>query len=518
MSTPTPKRPSPPASASAPSTCAWRTSTARWPWYTTALGLQVVRREGHEAALGTADGEDVVVLHEDPDARPAGRHSGLYHYALLYPSREELARAAVRLSVTGTPVDGASDHETHEAIYLPDADGNGIELAADRPRDAWPPSLGYAGGPQPLDVEDLLSTVAGEEPATEAAQGLRVGHVHLHVGDLERGLRFYRDLLGFDVMALLPSAAASSPPAATTTTSASTPGRARARRPSPPSVVGLEHWTLVLPGTADVAALRARVEAAGVPVEDRRGRRLPRPRPVVDPPARHGRRGGRVSPGPQGPMVPREPRAADPIGPGVHIGHVHLRTADTERVRAFYVDLLGFDVIVEARTCQARARPATCSSSPRAATTTTSGSTPGNRPRSDARRGRGPAPRRAELADAGVLRGRRAARWSTRACPSGRPATTAPTSRCTSPIPTATTSSSPGTDRRRSGRSTTTGTSRPSSATSTSTRCWPRPPSDAAVAAGGAPAVAAAGAAGVAAARAQPRRRAASSACCSDER
>ena len=176
-------------------------------WYTTALGLQVLRREGHEAALGTADGEDVVVLHEDPDARPAGRHSGLYHYALLYPSREELARAAVRLSVTGTPVDGASDHETHEAIYLPDADGNGIELAADRPRDAWPPSLGYAGGPQPLDVEDLLSTVAGEEPAAEAAPGLRVGHVHLHVGDLERGLRFYRDLLGFDVMALLPSAA-----------------------------------------------------------------------------------------------------------------------------------------------------------------------------------------------------------------------------------------------------------------------------------------------------------------------
>jgi catechol 2,3-dioxygenase len=271
MSTPTPEATLPPGLRLGPVHLRVANLDRALAWYTTALGLQVLRRDGPDAALGTADGEDVVVLHEDPEARPAGRHSGLYHYALLYPSREELARAVLRLGVTRTPVDGASDHETHEAIYLPDADGNGIELAADRPREAWPASLGYAGGPQPLDLDDLLSTVAGEEPATEAGPGLRVGHVHLHVGDLERGLRFYRDLLGFDVMALLPSAAFVAAGGYHHHLGFNTWQGAGAP-PVPDGVVGLDHWTLVLPGPADVAGLRARVERAGVPVEDRDGR------------------------------------------------------------------------------------------------------------------------------------------------------------------------------------------------------------------------------------------------------
>jgi catechol 2,3-dioxygenase len=268
MSTPTPEATLPPGLRLGPVHLRVANLDRALAWYTTALGLQVLRRVGDEAALGTADGDDVVVLHEDPEARPAGRHAGLYHYALLYPSREELARAAVRLSVTGTAVDGASDHETHEAIYLPDADGNGIELAADRPREAWPPSLGYADGPQPLDVEDLLSTVTGEEPTTEAAPGLRVGHVHLHVGDLERGLRFYRDLLGFDVMALLPSAAFVAAGGYHHHLGFNTWQGAGAP-PVPDGVVGLDHWTLVLPDPGDVATVRARVERGGVPVEDR---------------------------------------------------------------------------------------------------------------------------------------------------------------------------------------------------------------------------------------------------------
>src|SRR4051794_18778301 len=106
-------------------------------WYGAALGLRVHGRDGNTAELG--DGTTtVLVLVEDQDAAPAGRHAGLYHYALLYPSREELARAAMRLAAQRTPVQGASDHGTHEAIYLPDPDGNGIELAADRPRERWP--------------------------------------------------------------------------------------------------------------------------------------------------------------------------------------------------------------------------------------------------------------------------------------------------------------------------------------------------------------------------------------------
>ena len=133
-------------------------------WYQQSLGLTVHDRADQRAELG--DGRDVVlVLHEDPAATPAGRHAGLYHYALLFATREELARAALRLAAARTPIQGASDHGTHEAIYLPDPDGNGIELAADRPREQWPSwDDQFRGGPQPLDFTALLDTVAGQAP------------------------------------------------------------------------------------------------------------------------------------------------------------------------------------------------------------------------------------------------------------------------------------------------------------------------------------------------------------------
>jgi catechol 2,3-dioxygenase len=237
-------------------------------WYGRALGLAVLSRDGDVAELGD-DFTPSVILHADPLARPAGRHSGLYHYALLYPSREELARAAVRLASTRTPIQGASDHGTHEAIYLPDADGNGIELAADRPQEVWPSfEEEFArGGPAPLDVDDLLSTVQGQSPRERVGEGLRVGHVHLHVGNVERGLAFYRDLLGFELKASLGSAAF-----------VSAGGyhhhlgfnvwHGEGAPPVPEHVAGLHHWTIALDDAAEVAEVRARVDAAGVPVED----------------------------------------------------------------------------------------------------------------------------------------------------------------------------------------------------------------------------------------------------------
>src|SRR5918912_3850010 len=135
------------------------------------MGLGVHRREDSVAVMGAGE-EDLVVLYEEPSARRAGRHAGLYHFALLFPSRQELARAALRLAARKTPIQGASDHGTHEAIYLPDPDRNGIELAADRPRELWPRPLDYSGGPHPLDLDGLLATVAGEEPRGEAGPEL----------------------------------------------------------------------------------------------------------------------------------------------------------------------------------------------------------------------------------------------------------------------------------------------------------------------------------------------------------
>jgi catechol 2,3-dioxygenase len=238
-------------------------------WYQAALGMRLQRQDVGVAALGDGE-EEVVVLHEDATATPPPRRSsGLYHYALLYPSREELARAALRLAATRTPIQGASDHGTHEAIYLGDPDGNGLELAADRSRDVWPsPEEEFSGGgPRPLDFDALLATVAGEEPSVQVRPGLRVGHLHLHVGDIAAGLAFYRDVIGFDVWALMPSAAFVAAGGYHHHLGFNT-WRGEGAAPMPAGIVGLDHWTIVLATGDDVEAVRARVRDAGIASED----------------------------------------------------------------------------------------------------------------------------------------------------------------------------------------------------------------------------------------------------------
>jgi catechol 2,3-dioxygenase len=239
-------------------------------FYENAIGLRLHSREGGVAAMGVGE-EDLLVLYGEPKARRAGRHAGLYHYALLFPSREELARAALRLAETQTPIQGASDHGTHEAIYLPDPDGNGIELAADRPRELWPRPLEYAGGPHPLDLDGLLAAVAGEDPHREAGPRLAVGHVHLHVGDLERGLGFYRDVLGFELMTFMPGAAAFVSAGGYHHHLGFNIWLGEGVPPAPADRVGLRHWTVVLGDPEEVATVRERVRAVGIATEEREG-------------------------------------------------------------------------------------------------------------------------------------------------------------------------------------------------------------------------------------------------------
>jgi catechol 2,3-dioxygenase len=239
-------------------------------FYEDAIGLRLHRRDGAVAAMGVGE-EELLVLYEEPNARRAGRHAGLYHYALLSPSREELARAALRLAATETPIQGASDHGTHEAIYLPDPDGNGIELAADRPHELWPRPLDYAGGPHPLNLDGLLATVAGEEPRDKAGLGLVVGHVHLHVGDLERGLAFYRDVLGFELMTFMPGAAAFVSAGGYHHHLGFNVWRGEGVPPVPEGRVGLRLWTVVLDDPEGVAAVSGRIREAGIATEERGG-------------------------------------------------------------------------------------------------------------------------------------------------------------------------------------------------------------------------------------------------------
>jgi catechol 2,3-dioxygenase len=238
-------------------------------YYTRIIGLSVRERGERDAWLG-AGGEDLVVLHAHPDAPPAGRRAGLYHFALLFPSREELARAGRRVAETRTPIDGASDHGTHEAIYLPDPDGIGIELAADRPRDRWPDARGgdlFGHGPAPLDVPDLFGSIAGEAPSPTADRGLAMGHVHLHVGELDAETRFYRDGLGFEVMAQMPHAVFVST-ARYHHHVAFNLWRGVGVAPAPAGAIGLRHWTLVCADAAEREAVATRIAAQDARVEE----------------------------------------------------------------------------------------------------------------------------------------------------------------------------------------------------------------------------------------------------------
>lgn len=175
-------------------------------FYRDLLGLHLLQRNGPQAVLGAApDGKPLVILEELPGAivKPRGT-TGLYHFALLMPSRRELARVFRRLLEASWPFQGFSDHGVSEALYLADADGNGIELYADRPREDWPRQNGsLVMYTRPLDIEDLLAQwtpAPGEPDQPSVHPDTCVGHIHLHVADLDRAEAFYHGLIGFDVM------------------------------------------------------------------------------------------------------------------------------------------------------------------------------------------------------------------------------------------------------------------------------------------------------------------------------
>ena len=143
-------------------------------FYRDALGFEVTQRYGGSAVFVSAGGYHHHIglntwAGEGAPQPPPGR-TGLYHFAILYPSRRELARAFKRLFDHGVSIEGASDHGVSEAIYLHDPDGNGIELCCDRPRKEWPRvggELRVTTGP--LDLDGLLTELHDFEPKQETA-------------------------------------------------------------------------------------------------------------------------------------------------------------------------------------------------------------------------------------------------------------------------------------------------------------------------------------------------------------
>jgi catechol 2,3-dioxygenase len=171
-------------------------------FYAQVIGLPSAERRDGVVALGTDPGRPIVEVAAGPDAppRPAGT-TGLFHLAILVPSRADLAHALRRVSEAGWRFTGASDHLVSEALYLRDPEGNGIEIYRDRPRSEWRHSNGELEmDTLPLDLESVLEE-ARDADATAAAMplGTRLGHVHLNVSELAGAEAFYGSGLGLDV-------------------------------------------------------------------------------------------------------------------------------------------------------------------------------------------------------------------------------------------------------------------------------------------------------------------------------
>ncbi len=237
-------------------------------FYQHALGFKVHRHEGNTAHLG-AGGPDLVVLTEAPKARPYPGRTGLYHYAILVPSRLALAQSLQRIAATRTPVQGFADHYVSEAIYLPDPDRNGIEIYRDRPRRDWYGENGeFNMGTDPLDIDSVLKELEGHaggwnglDPATA------LGHVHLHVRSIPEAMQFYCGVLGFDLMMNLGSALFVSAGGYHHHIGLNIWGTLNAS-PPPPDAVGLRHFIVKLPGKTDSDRLLDRLHHDGVPIED----------------------------------------------------------------------------------------------------------------------------------------------------------------------------------------------------------------------------------------------------------
>ena len=237
-------------------------------YYQQVLGFRLLRQEGGGAVLaGHGDDRSLIELRERAGAAPVPMRGrlGLYHFAVLLPSRADLGRFLRHLTEGGERI-GASDHRVSEALYLRDPDGLGIEVYADRPRSAWETTgRELVMTTAPMDAPDVLRE-AGDTRWTGMPAGTRMGHVHLHVGDLDEAAAFYHRALGLDKVvwsypgALFLSAGGYHHHLGLNTWAART-------APAGDADAKLLEWTLELPRAESVAMAAESLRAAGHPLD-----------------------------------------------------------------------------------------------------------------------------------------------------------------------------------------------------------------------------------------------------------
>ena len=249
-------------------------------FYRDYVGLAQLPSDDATVRMGVP-GRELVVLHPNAERPVVPRTSGLYHLAILVPDRRELARVIGRLARLQWD-QYPTDHVMTKANYLWDPDGNGIEVYAESPEDGH---MGFAGGRfgawdsegrprsgrEPIDLEELFSHLSDDDRLdTPMPDATTMGHVHLHVGDVEDALRFYHDLVGFDVMGHVPGMGF-----------VSAGGyhhhlglnewAGHGARPAPAGSAGLRRYTVELPTQRDLDDVLKRLESGEVRVTEEAG-------------------------------------------------------------------------------------------------------------------------------------------------------------------------------------------------------------------------------------------------------
>jgi catechol 2,3-dioxygenase len=170
-------------------------------YYRDLLGLSVLERTDRIARLGVGAVTLLEIEHR-PDALPDDpATAGLYHTAFLMPTRQDHARWIMHVARNRVPITGASDHGVSEAFYLDDPESNGIEVYNDRPAERWHWENGLVVmQTNHLDIESILTEIDRTTANyASAPEGLRIGHVHLRVGSVEKTEQFYRGPIGLDL-------------------------------------------------------------------------------------------------------------------------------------------------------------------------------------------------------------------------------------------------------------------------------------------------------------------------------
>lgn len=237
-------------------------------YYENVIGLSVLDHDYGSMTLGIkADNRPIVRLINQPNGRAYPRATGLFHLAILLPTRADLGQWLRHFSQTGQ-LDGAGDHLVSEALYLNDPEGNGLEIYRDRPRSDWPKTSDGKIKMDTLavDIPSVLAA-ASDEPFGKMPSGTVTGHIHLQVDDASNAGDFYHALLGFETTEYISNQAGFFGAGGYHHHIGANIWRSRGAEPPPADALGLDRYELIFSTAEKLNEVVARLEAADYPFE-----------------------------------------------------------------------------------------------------------------------------------------------------------------------------------------------------------------------------------------------------------